>query len=173
MFGGTSQTQRWPGAELWKGTFSLPPLTKDQADEWTAALMQMWGMSNAFMLGDPLHSSPRGTPTGAPAVDTSVPMKAGTSTLHTYGYTPNSVKVHAAGDAIQVGYRLYRILDDANADADGKASLSIWPSLREVPSGLLVTQNPKGLFRLARNDQGWSFDYNLTTDISFDFLEYR
>lgn len=172
-FSGNTQAQRWPGAELWKGTFSLPPMDRAQADTWTAALMQLQGMTNAFMLGDPLHSSPRGTPTGVPTVDTGFTMKPGSSTLYTYGFTANSANVFRAGDAIQVGYRLYRAMDDVSADANGKAAIPIWPSIRETPTGLLVYRSPQGIFRLASNDQTWSFDYSGLTDISFDFMEYR
>lgn len=173
IFSGNTQAQRWPGAELWKGTFSLPPLTEVQADVWAAALMQLQGMSNGFMLGDPLHTSPRGTPTGAPTVDTSFAMNPGSSTIYTYGWVANSANVLRAGDAIQIGYRLYRVLDDISADGNGKAAVPIWPSLREAPSGIVVTNNPQGLFRLATNDPSWSFDQTRLTDMSFDFMEYR
>lgn len=129
--------------------------------------------SNAFMVGDPLKSTPRETPTGVPTVDNSVTMKAGDSKLYTYGWTANSTNNLLAGDYIQVGVRLLRVLENVNADANGKAAISIWPTLRETPSGLVITSNPKGLFRLAQNANKWSADYSLLSSISFPILEYR
>jgi hypothetical protein len=59
---------------------------------------------------------------------------AGSQTLGTQGWTPNAVGVLLQGDWFQVGYRLYRVLDNINADGSGKALLPIWPSLREQPT---------------------------------------
>jgi hypothetical protein len=173
IFTGQTQVQRWPGAEQFKGTLSLPPLTQQEADEWLAALLSCQGMTNAFLLGDPTKITPRGTVTGTPIVDTSHAMTVGSSTLYTYGWTPNSSNVLIAGDYIQVGYRLYRATETASADADGKAALSIWPSLREAPTGLIVTNNPQGLFRLATNDVGWSTDYTRLSTLTISVQEYR
>jgi hypothetical protein len=135
--------------------------------------MQLQGMSNAFLLGDPLKTTPRGNPQGAPTVDTSITMPAGGSTLHTFGWVANVSGVLLAGDYIQVGFRLYRVLDTVNVDGSGKAAIAIWPSLREVPSGAVTTSNTQGLFRLATNDQSWDFDYTKLSNITMDIQEYR
>lgn len=173
IFTGQAQAQRWPGADLWKGTLSLPPLTPAQADVWVAGLMQLQGMANAFLLGDPLKRAPRGHPQGSPAVDTSISMKAGGSTLFTLGWVAGAAGVLLAGDYIQVGFRMHRVLDTVNADGLGKAAIAIWPSLREVPSGAITTSNAKGLFRLASNDQSWDFDYTKLSNITMNIQEYR
>lgn len=173
IFSGQTQVQRWPGADVLSGTATLPPLTQDEADAWISALMQCQGMTNAFMLGDPLKSTPRGNPQGAPAVDTSQAMAAGTNSLYTYGWIASQTGLLLPGDYIQIGYRLYRVIDQVNSDANGKATLNIWPSLREVPSGAIVTQNAKGIFRLAANQNKWSADYTRLSSLSFQFTEYR
>jgi hypothetical protein len=173
IFTGQMQVQRWPGADFWHGTFSLPLLTQIQTDAWIAALLECQGMTNAFQLGDPMKKAPRGTPTGVPTVDGTFTMKAGSSTLYTYGWAANSINNLIAGDYLQVGYRLHRVLENVNADGNGKAAISIWPSLRETPSGLIVTNNAKGLFRLATNDVSWNVDFTRLTTISFQIQEYR
>jgi len=66
-------------------------------------------------------------------------------------------------------------LDTVNSDANGKAAISIWPSLREVPqaSGPVITSNPVGLFRLKTNSLQLSKDITGLTHMSFQLQEYR
>jgi hypothetical protein len=175
IFTGQAQTQRWPGADYLSGTATLPPLTQDQADVWISALMQCQGMANAFMLGDPTKKSPKGTGSGSPAVDGSISMVVGTNTLYTKGWAASSNGVLLAGDYFQVGYRLYRVLDTVNSNSSGKAGINIFPSLREIPidGTVLNLINPKGIFRLASNQNKWSSDYTRITNLSFPFTEYR
>lgn len=173
IFTGQTQVQRWPGADWLSGTATLPPLTQDEADAWISALMQCQGMTNAFLLGDPLKATPRGNPQGVPMVDTSQTMAAGTNVLYTNGWQASQTGLLLPGDYIQVGYRLHRVLDAVNADTNGKAAINIWPSLREIPSGAIVTQSAKGLFRLAANQNKWSADYTRLSSLSFQFVEYR
>jgi hypothetical protein len=175
VFTGQVQTQRWPGADMWSGTATLPPLTQKQFDPWKAALMQLQGMSNAFQLGDPMKSSPSGIVQGTPVVDGSVPVIGGGITLYTKGWTPSQINLLLPGDYLQVGYRLHTVLDEVISDSSGKASINIWPSLREVPldGEAIVTNNPVGLFRLATNKGSWSADYTKLSHLSFQFQEYR
>jgi hypothetical protein len=137
-FTGQTQTQQWLGADMLSGTMTLPPLTQLQADAWLSFLMQLRGMANAFQIGDPMQPNIRGSassPFGA-LVDNSVTggNAAGSQTLGTQGWTANASGVLLQGDWLQVGYRLYRVLDDVNADGSGKALIHIWPSLREQPT---------------------------------------
>lgn len=158
---------------MWKGVISLPPLTSAQHDVWVAALLQLQGMTNAFQFGDPLKRSPRGVVRGTPAVNTAIAMPTGSSTLYTLGWTPNSTNLLLAGDYIQLGLRLHRVLDSVNSDVDGKASVPIWPSLREAPSGNITYNSPKGLFRLATSEQDWDYDFTKLTNLSISIQEYR
>jgi hypothetical protein len=118
------------------GTMTLPALTQAQADSWISFLMQLRGMANAFQIGDPFQPLPRGSGSGAPMVDNTVAggNPPGSETLGTKGWTPNAQGVLLQGDWIQVGYRLYRALDNVNADGSGKALIPIWPTLRETPT---------------------------------------
>lgn len=174
-FTGQTQAQQWPGADMWSGTLELPSLTQTQADAWISALMQLRGMANAFQLGDPMKTHPRGTPLGSPLCDGSFPMVAGGQVLYTKAWTANKTGLLLTGDYVQVGFRLYRVLDTVNSDATGSALINIWPSLREVPvdNEPVVLTNPLGLFRLATNARTWSADYTKLTKLSFKFQEYK
>lgn len=176
-FTGQVQAHQWPGAEMWSAMLTISPLSAAAADDWVSFLMELRGMSNAFQLGDVTKATPRGTPAGSPQVDNSVAgaNAAMSQTLGTKGWTPNATRVLARGDQVQVGYRLYANLNDADADADGKAVLSVYPSLREQPadSGAIVTSSPKGLWRLAKNDRNYSRDITRLTRMSIPIMEYR
>jgi hypothetical protein len=174
-FTGQTQAQQWPGADMWTGTVTLPPLTQEQADDWISFLMECRGMANAFQLGDPMKLSPRGNVSGVAVVDGSVAVVAGGQTLFTRGWTASRFRLLLPGDYLQVGFRLHRVLDAVTSDASGKAAISIWPSLREVPTDgqSIVLNKPQGLWRLATNKRTWSSDYTGLTRLSFQIMEYR
>jgi hypothetical protein len=175
IFTGGAQAQIWPGADALSGTATYPALTQKQADPVIAALMQCQGMLNAFQLGDPIKSSPRGVIQGTPVVDGTVAVVAGGQVLYTTGWTATKSGLLLAGDFVQVGYRLHRVLDTVNSNASGKATINIWPSLREVPVGNspIITSNAVGLFRLANNKGTFSAGVDGLTHISYQFQEYR
>ena len=175
--GQIAQAQAWPGADLLSATLTLPPLTSDQEDDWAAFLMQMRGQFCAFLWGDPTRQTPRGTFAGTPVVDGTVTggNPAMSQMLALKGFTHSATGVAVRGDYIQVGYRLYRNLDNANADSSGKAVLNIYPSLRESPADgtSIVTTATKGLWRLATNKRGYSKDVTRLAKMSFQIQEYR
>ena len=176
-FTGQTQTQSWPGADSITGTVTLPPLTQTKADEWIAFLAELRGMQNCFQLGDPMKTKPRGEPNGIPVVDMTTLNSnfVMAQTLYTRGWIPNTFRLLLPGDYLQIGYRLHKVLDVVNADANGKASIAIWPSLREVPTDgeAIILANTCGLFRLATNKRTWSSDQTLLTHISFQIQEAR
>jgi hypothetical protein len=154
---GQTQAQQWPGADMWSGTVTLPPLTQKQADIWISALMECRGMANAIQIADPLKSTPRGNPLGTPTCPSTAVDAFGSQVLHT------------------VGCRLHRVLDIVNSDSSGNATISIWPSLREAPaaSAPIILSNPMGLFRLGTNKRTWSADVTRTSRLSFPITEFR
>ena len=177
QFTGQVQAQEWPGADAWGVTVGMAPLTQAEADDWKATLMQMRGMANAIQLGDPMRPTPNGSVAGSPEIDNTVVSgnAAMTQTLGTKGWTASSTGVLLRGDYIQVGYRLHVVLDTVNSDSSGKATIPIWPSLREIPtdSSALVTSNCTGLFRRAVNKGTWGADVTRLTRLSVQLMEYR
>ncbi|MGF7180382.1 hypothetical protein [Tunturiibacter psychrotolerans] len=175
VFTGGTQVFQWPGADMWSGTCTLPALTQVQANKWVAALLQCQGKTNAVQLGHPLGKIPGGVVQGSPTVDGSIPVLAGGQVLYTAGWTPTKSGLLLPGDYIQVGYRYHMVLDTVNSDANGKAPVNIWPSLREVPTGgtPISTSNAVGLFRLKNNTVTWSTDVTKLVKLSFGIMEYR
>jgi hypothetical protein len=177
-FTGQTQAQQWPGADSWSGTMTFPPLTQTQADVAISFLMQCRGMAIPFLYGDPAKRVPRGSAfsgTSAPIADTSFTMVAGGQVLHTTGWFNAQTGLLLAGDYIQIGYRLHRVLDSVTSNSIGQAPINIWPSLREPPTTgeAIVFTNPVGLFRLATNKRTWSADADHITKLSFSIMEYR
>lgn len=162
---GQVQAQQWPGADMLSGTFTLPVMQRKQAGPWLAWLLQCRGMANAFLIGDPVYATPLGTG-GSMTVDNSGGGNiAGAQTLQVSGWSSGAL---LPGDYLQIGYRLHRVLDNANP-------IPIWPSLREVPANgaAVIVTNPVGLFRLAQNARTWSGDIPGVTKLSFQIQEYR
>lgn len=167
-FTGQVQAQQWPGADMLRGTMTLPVLTEANADPWKAFLMELRGMANAFQIGDPLKTTPRGTGAGSPTVNGA--QAAGSQSLAMSGFTGTAALL--PGDWVQIGYRFYCVLEQQDS---ATASVGIWPSLREALAGgeAVITSNTRGLFRLAENKRGWSADVTRLSQISFKIQEYR
>jgi hypothetical protein len=177
-FTGQTQIQQWPGADSISGTMTLPPLTQDEADVWISFLMELRGMANCFFIGDPMKRYPRGNPgASVPVIDTpNLGINIVSSpTLCTRGWIASQPRLLLAGDYLQIGNRLHRVLNTVNSGADGTAQIDIWPSLRDVTTDgePVLLNHPKGLFRLATNKRTWSADYTGLTHISFSIIEFR
>lgn len=145
-FTGQVQVYDW-GASWWQGTVSFPQMARLSHDAWSAFLSEVRGGLNVFQLGDPRAAQPKGTAAGVPLVNGA--SQSGYS-LATKGWTASSFGLLLPGDYIQIGYRMYKVVDQVNSDASGDATLSIWPPLREAPADGAAIQcaNCKGLFRL-------------------------
>ena len=157
-FTGTTQVQVWPGGDYWMGSFEVPRMTAAQAAVWSAWQMELRGMANVFMLGDPLYKHPSGVAKGTPVINGA--HAAMLTTISTKGWKAGTYRQLLPGDYIQIGYRLHRVLEQANSDANGNTSFAIWPSLREPLSDrtTIILNAPKGLFRLASNSRSMLSD---------------
>jgi hypothetical protein len=146
-FGFQSQVWDWMQS-MWVAQVSFPPMNRYAFDAWSSFLMEARGGYNAFMLGDPKAALPKGSALGTPLV--SGAGQTGYS-LVTRGWVPSTTSILLTGDLIQIGYRLYKVLDAVNSDGSGNATLSVWPNLRDQPADgtTIITRNCKGLFRLS------------------------
>lgn len=175
----TGQHQYWAGGDYWKLNVSLPSMPKRQADKWIGWFGALRGKTNVFQFGPPEHRYPStyGTINAlSPVID-----GANNSTsimIATRGWTPN-YEVLNPGDYIQIGYRLYLIVGPPDAgyvaDADGKCTLEIWPSLREaLTDGVAITfVDPQGMFRLQDNERQYSAAAGKPYALSFKAVEAR
>lgn len=160
-FTGQQQVYKHQG-QWWEMEVTLPPMKRADAEQVASFLIKLNGQYGTFLLGDPANTAPRGVGTGTPLV-----KGAGQSgdTLITDGWTPSVTGILKAGDWIQLGSasstRLHKVLDDANSDGSGNATLTIWPNLRSSPADndAITINNTKGRWRLSSND----VDYNIET----------
>lgn len=160
--------------QAWEAEVSLPPMKRDEAEQVASFLLKMNGQFGTFLLGDPANTSPRGVGTGSPQVGGA--SQTGNS-LITDGWTINTTGILKAGDWIQLGSgsntRLYKVLDDANSNGSGSATLTIWPSLRSSPpdNAEITLISPKGQWRLSSNEIQYSIDEASIYGITFACVE--
>jgi hypothetical protein len=166
----------WPGGDLWTAQVTLPPMKRINADAWICFLAELRGKANCFLLGDPEKQAPRGTALGTPVVTGT--NLAGSQTLNTAGWTHSSAGVLVTGDYIGLSSssgatRLHVVLENVSSNSSGDATINIWPSLRETPSGFLTLINPVGMFKLADNSRQYSADIGGIVSLSFKCAEFR
>ena len=181
--GAVVQPQVWPGGDWWEATVTLPKMTYQDALVWRAFLAQCRGSLNVFYLYDTSYRglSEMTSVENQPVADTT--NLAMSNFLNTRGWSPNSWSTLNAGDQFQLGHRLHRVVGPAGSDADGKAQIPIWPSLREVPpdgQALILADlsadfptRVRGLFRLADNRRSTLMDETLLTGITFKAIEAK
>lgn len=152
-----SQAQKYPG-QFWGLEVTLRPMAREEVEPIIAFLLALNGPYGSFTYGPPLASDPMGVPSGTPVV------KGADQTggeLLTDGWTPSAEGLLLAGDYIQLGTRLHKVLTDVDADGSGNATIDIWPNLRESPAdnSTIITSDCVGVFRLAENSYSlWSAD---------------
>ena len=138
---------------IWEAEISLPPLKRTQAKQVEAFFASLRGQADTFTLGNPLHNT---TATGA--------ITSGTQGATTVtGTTTGAV----AGDYFDISNQLY-ILPET-----GGGSLNIMPPLRTAigSSTSLDFTLPKGTWRLASNEIGWSIDSASIYGFTFACIE--
>jgi hypothetical protein len=163
--------------QQWEADISLPPMTRDEGEDWVSFLVKLKGQQGTFLLGDPSGATPRGS--AATTAGTPVVNGAGqTGSSLTIDGLPVSVSGYLkAGDYIQLGTAssstLHKVLNDVTTSASGEASLDIYPSIRTAPAdGSSVTvSNAKGVFRLSSNETSWSISEVELFGISFSAVE--
>lgn len=154
------QVQGFAG-QRWQVEMSLPTMQRANAEEWITFLLSLNGKFGTFLFGDPGGKEPRGSALGTPVVDGAGQVGG---SLATTGWQINENGVLLKGDYIEIGTllltRLYKVLNDVNADGSGDAAIDIWPDLQVSPgdSDPLTTTQAKGLFRLSSNEMPYSIN---------------
>lgn len=160
------------GGEGWEVQATLPLMTREVAEEYLCFILKLKGRKGTFLLPVP-ESTPRGAWTGTPLVKGA--GQTGNSLLID-GLALSTTGICKAGDWINLGSsgttRLHKVLEDANSNGAGEATLTIWPSLRSSPAdnAAVTVTNCKGLFRL-KEDTPFSLDVNKHYLIEFSAFE--
>lgn len=170
-FSGQAQAS---AGQMWQADITLPPMRRSDAEIWVAWLVSLRGRFGTFTMGDPLCSTPRGTPTGSPRVNGS--GQTG-DTLIIDGCTPSVTGWLKAGDYIQLGASatatLHKVLEDVNSTSGGDATLTLWPHIRTAPANnaIVVVSNAVGRWRLASNESAWSINEAAVYGLTFSAME--
>jgi|AKVG01.1.fsa_nt_gi hypothetical protein len=172
----TEQVKKQQG-ERWEGEVTLTPYKRDGVAEIQAFLAKLRGRRGTFLYGDPdyLSLGPRGTASGTPLINGS--FSRGDNTISVDGFTISQSNVVRAGDYLQLdsssNAELYMVVDDANSDGSGNASINIEPALRSAPADneAVTITGAKGVFRLTENTIEWSANQSNVYQVSFAFRE--
>ena len=166
-----------PG-QRFEADITLPPMSRADAEVWNTFFIKLYGQYGTFLLGDPNSATPRGTASSSAGT----PVVNGASqtgdTLNIDGVPTSQTGYLKAGDYIQLGTgilsRLHMVVEDADTDSGGNATLSIEPALRTSPSDdlAITVSNTKGVFRLVTNETEWDANSVSVYGITFAVTEY-
>ena len=136
----------------WEAEVTLPPMKRADAKQLEAFFASLRGQANTFTLGNPLHNTTAtGTATGA--------INATTVT----GTFTGAV----AGDYFEINSALYIV-----TEVNSSSSIDIMPPLRVAASSAALDFTlPKGTWRLASNEIGWSINQASLYGFTFACVE--
>ena len=160
--------------QRWEAECQVPPLKRDDAEEWIAWLLSMNGRAGTFLMGDPLGDTARGTLGGTPVVNGADQVGG---SLSIDGCSNNITNWLKAGDYLQLGSgstaTLHKVLQNVNTDGSGQASLDLWPYMRTAPvdGSIVITSNAVGRFRLNSGEQDWTINNISSYGITFAAIE--
>jgi hypothetical protein len=156
-FSGVVQAQRGQ-LERWSFTMELRRLTREEMQIAQGFFLALEASLGLFRMHDPAARLPLGRATGTPVL--AATADPGDRTLSISGFTPSVSNILRAGDWIQIGDQLAKVVADISSDAAGLASVTIWPKVMvEVASGQPVTvREAKGIFRFTTQLPEWTAD---------------
>jgi len=176
QFTGKRQVQVYPG-QWWQAEVLYPSLDRNLAEPITGFLLALNGPEGTFLLGDPINTAPRGQ-----AKDF-----ASSPQVNGVGQTGNSISVRNVpitltawllpGDLLQIGpdsrARLHKVVSQVDTDANGLATIEIWPNLRSAPvdGEVISLTNTKGTFNLAQSGAEWVQQPAFTYETGFSAIE--
>lgn len=162
-----------PVYQVWQATVEFPALRREQWQELESVIARAYDNRTPFRIFDPLRQSPLGafgnTGTGSgttwgddtPWGDGSLwsdryydglaaaeNAPAGRDSLLLGGAPAGQARVIVQGDIFEVNGFLYEAVNTADADADGKARVTVRPRLREavVVGDQIIAGRPSGSF---------------------------
>lgn len=131
------------GGARWEAEVTTQPLTHSQAREMEAFIFSLGGMAGTFTFGNPLDNV------------------AGTHSIAPTGVGEGHVSFTSqtalpAGTRFAIGNNLHITTEDY--DGSGIGNTNVAPPLRSTINVVtnVVTAKPKGLWRMASNDMGFS-----------------
>lgn len=169
----SQETYEHPG-KRWSAEINLIPMKRADAELWVAFLASLRGRRGTFLMGDPVGRTPRGAATGTPLVKGA--SQTG-GTLITDGWTAGVTGILKTGDWIQLGSgsssRMHKVLQDADSDGTGNATLELWPGPRTAPAdnAAITVADCKTVWRLSSNERRYDIATAQIFGISFSAVE--
>lgn len=158
--------------QRWRGTWTLPAMTKANAAAWISFFMQLKGQVNTFTASDPDWQTNLGAWSGTPLVKGA--SQTGNSLLID-GATINITDWGKAGDYFNLASRLYRLTASANSNGSGEVTLAFEPPILVAPAdNAALTKNPATIeMRLLDDSSGeWTSGIsNIYESRSFSAVE--
>ena len=162
--------------KMWQADVTLPPMKRDDAEQWVAWLLSMKGQVGTFYLGDPLATTPRGSARDSDGALVNGAVSSGT-TIDIDGAPLSAVGYLKAGDYIQIGddatRQLFKVLSDVDTDGTGATTVEVWPNIRTsiADNAAITVESAQGRFRLATNEQAWSINEASIYGLTFGAME--
>ena len=156
-FTGKERVQEFEG-DYWVVNIRYRNLDQTLGRQMSAFIRSLRGSLGTFIVRFPGYTVPRGRAAGqpvSPLVDGN--GQAGKRELKIKGASPDIEEWLLAGDIIQVGPpsrpHWHEVLTDVNTDGTGKATIDVWPSIRNaIDNDPVVLNNPLGLCRLVSSN---------------------
>jgi len=166
-----SQVHAYAG-QSWQADVTLPSVRRDLAEDWVAWLISLKGQLGTFYLGDPNAATPRGSARDADTILVNGAVSSD-NTISIDSAPASQTDYLKAGDYLQVGTQLFKVLKSVDTNVSGEATVDVWPDVRtSISDGAAVTvQNTKGLFRLSSNEQTFSINEASFYGITFGAVE--
>jgi len=163
--------------KMWQADVTLPPMKRENSEQWISWLISLKGQKGTFYLGDPAAATPLGSARDSHTVATNGSTAAGSNTIALTSAPASQTNYLKAGDYLQIGTgtsrQLFKVLTDANTNGSGQVTVDVWPDIRAtISTGSAVTfQSTKGVFRLASNESAFSINEASFYGISFGAVE--
>lgn len=152
------------GGRRWEAEVTIRPLQYEEAMVFQGFLASLKGTSKTFTMGNPLWKSDNADSD----VEISATTQAGDETPNIRIATLKSVK---AGQFFEMDEQLYMFLEDHQATVG--SSILITPPTRKTYSAAtdMITNLPKGTWRLSTSDIEWDIDKASIHSFSFSCIE--
>jgi len=163
--------------KMWQADITLPPMKRENAEQWIAWLISLKGQKGTFYLNDPAAVTPLGSARNSDTVTTNGSTAAGSNTIDITSAPTSQTDYLKAGDYLQIGtgtsMQLFKVLADVDTDGSGEVTIDVWPDVRAtISTGTSVYfESAKGVFRLASNESAFSINEASTYGISFGAME--
>jgi len=166
-----SQVHAYTG-QSWQADVTLPSVRRDLAEDWVAWLISLKGQLGTFYLGDPNAATPRGSARDSDTILVNGAVSSG-NTISIDSAPASQTDYLKAGDYLQVGTQLFKVLTSVDTNGSGEATIDVWPDVRTSISddAAVTVQDTKGLFRLSSNEQTFSINEASFYEITFGAVE--